>query len=109
MGNADVRHSDQIAEDVPGRENEGGQEEAERSGYTICMNCYEDGTHDVYTKPLESADSSTYQDGFFGLDSHEEALKAVYASMKGGMDFKSAEESAMMGEFERGGSPTEGY
>ena len=40
-----------------------------RAGYTICMNCYADGTHDVYKGPLQPASEEDYPDGIFGLES----------------------------------------
>lgn len=65
-------------------------------GYTICINCYEDGTHDVVAGPLQPMDEAQYPDGLFGLESLEDALKAVIALKRSGPDYRSAEEDAMM-------------
>lgn len=70
-------------------------EEVGREGYTICVNCYADGKHDVYSKPLEPASESEYPEGIFGLESTEEALKAVIALKRQGADYQAAEEEAM--------------
>ena len=69
------------------------------AGYSIVLNCYEDGTHDVYAKPLEPASKDEYPDGVFGLESLEEALKAVIALKQTGKDFRMQEHDAMMGAF----------
>lgn len=83
-------------------------EEAGRGGYTICVNCYADGKHDVYSKPLEPASESEYPDGIFGLESTEEALKAVISLKRQGSDYQSAEEEEMMRVYGGKGENDEG-
>lgn len=65
-------------------------------GHTICTNCYDNGTYDVFTRPLISASEQDDPDGIFGLESHEEALKANIALKQQGPDYASAEEEEMM-------------
>ncbi len=74
----------------------------QRSGFTICTNFYEDGTRDVYSKPLEQATEQQYPDGIFGLKSDEDTLKAVFSMMQHGPDFQKQEDDAMMGEYNKG-------
>ena len=78
---------------------QGPGEEAGREGYTICMNCYADGTHDVYKGPLQPASEEDYPDGIFGLESTDEALKGVIALKRQGPDYQAAEEEAMTKAF----------
>lgn len=72
------------------------EERDEAPGYSVVMNCYQDGRHDVFTKPLEPATEAEYPDGIFGLESVEDALKAVIALKQNGPDYSSAEDEGMM-------------
>lgn len=71
-------------------ENEGSQ------GYSVVINCYADGTHDVFQKPLEAATEEQYPDGLFGLENLEDALRGVIALKKNGPDYSSAQDAGMM-------------
>lgn len=75
-----------------------GEEDA-RAGYTIYVNCYDDGIHDVFKGPLQPGSEAEYPDGMFGLESTEEALKAVIALKRQGPDYQAAEEEAMTKAF----------
>lgn len=81
---ADDRQPEQVAPEREGR-----------SGQTICVNCNDDDTYDVYAGPLQPASEADYPDGLFGLESIEDALKAVLALKQGGQAFESAGHSAM--------------
>lgn len=70
------------------------------AGFTIFTNCNADGTYDVYKGPLMPATEADHPDGIFGLETHEESLKANIALKRQGMDFRSAEHADMMSEFE---------
>lgn len=79
-----------IPKDEPREEGE------EEQGYSVVINCYQDGSHDVFQKPLEPANESEYPNGMFGLESIEDALKAVIALKRQGPDYSSAEDEGMM-------------
>ena len=75
-----------------------------QSGQSVCINCNADGTYDVYAQPLQPASEKEYPDGIFGLDSLEEALKAVIAVKQNGPDMQSQQDDEMMREFAGDGS-----
>jgi hypothetical protein len=74
------------------------EEGSERQGYSFVMNCYNDGTHDVFQAALQPGTEAEYPDGIFGLESLEDALKAVIA-LKQGSDYESPGHAAVMEEF----------
>lgn len=71
----------------------------EASGRTIHINCYEDGTYDVFEGAFVPGSESEHPNGLFGLDSIEDALKAVIALKGQGKDYSEAEDEAMLGAF----------
>lgn len=71
-------------------------EPEEAQGYSVVINCYQDGSHDVFQKPLEPATEAEYPNGMFGLESIEDALKAVIALKRQGPDYSSVEDEGMM-------------
>ena len=73
-------------------------ENAERQGYSIVLNCYNDGTHDLFRTGLQSGTEAEYPDGLFGLESLEDALKGVIA-LKQGSGYESPGHAAVMEEF----------
>jgi len=82
------------------QEPEQGMSEGEgRAGSTVCINCYDDGTYDVYAGPLKPASEAEYPDGLFGMESLDDALKAVIALKQSSKDFQSAEHDDMMNAF----------
>lgn len=72
------------------------EEDEGQNGYSVVINCYPDGRHDVFAAPLDQVSEADHPDGLFGLDSLEDALKAVIAIKQQGPDYASAEESGMM-------------
>ena len=88
-----------IPKEYPDDEGSDTSDHEGRAGYTICINCYEDGTHDVFAGPLQPATEANHPDGLFGLETLEEALKAVIALKGQGADFRSAQHTDMMSEF----------
>lgn len=82
-----------------GMQAEAGQEDG-GGGHSIVMSCHGDGTYDVFAGPPQPATEADYPDGIFGLDSLEEALKAVIALKGQGSDLRSAERVGMMSGFE---------
>lgn len=81
--------------------------EDEAQGYSVVINCYQDGSHDVFSKPLEPASEEQHPDGLFGLSSLEDALKAVIAIKKQGPDYSSMEDEGMMQGYGAGKSDDE--
>lgn len=74
------------------------EESVERQGYSIVMNCYNDGTHDLFQTALQPGTEAEYPDGLFGLESLEDALKGVIA-LKQGSGYESPGHAAVMEEF----------
>lgn len=69
-------------------------------GYSIVMNCYEGSDrHDVFTHPLIRASEEDHPDGFFGLATFEEGMRAIVAAKKQGMGYESPGHEAMMGSY----------
>lgn len=71
-------------------------------GYTIAINCYADGTHDVARLPLVPLTEEEAPDGLYGLRSLEEALQGVIALKEQAPAYESAERRDMLEEFGRG-------
>jgi len=69
-------------------------------GYSVVINCYPDGTHDVFRSPLQPANEADTPDGLFGLESLEEALKGVIALKRQGPDYESPGHAALMQGYE---------
>lgn len=92
-----------MKEPLPGEMSAAEAEESEESGdmegYSVVMNCYRDGTHDVFRKPLEAATEAEYPDGLFGLGSIEEALKGAIALTQPGAEYSSPGRTAMLEEY----------
>jgi len=79
------------------------------AGRTICINCYEDGTYDVFESQFQPASERDQPNGIHGLESIEEALKAVIALKRQGKDYSAAEEDAMLGAYGSPAEPTQEY
>lgn len=79
----------------------------EAQGYSVVINCYASGEHDVFSKPLEPASEEQHPDGLFGLSSLEDALKAVIAIKKQGPDYSFIEDEGMMQGYGAGKSDDE--
>lgn len=73
-----------------------GDESEGKDGYSVVINCHADGSHDVFRTPLQPASEQDHPDGMFGLESLEDALKAVIALKRQGPDYASMEEHGMM-------------
>lgn len=69
-----------------------------KRGYSVVMNCYEDGSHDVFKTALQPASEMDHPDGLFGLESLEGALKGVIA-VKQGPGFETPGHAALMEEY----------
>ncbi len=76
-------------------------EDGEPQGYSIMVNCYPDGTHDVVRLPLQPVSEGEYPDGLFGLGSIEDALRGVIALKEDAPAYESADRKEMMEEFEK--------
>ncbi len=77
-------------------------------GHSIVISCHEDGTYDVFSGPSQPATEADHPDGLFGLETLEEALKAVIALKGQGADYRSVEHTDMMSEFEGNEAPKQG-
>lgn len=75
---------------------------AEQAGTTVCVNCHGDGTYDVYASPLQPATEAEYPDGLFGLQSIEDALKAVLVLKQGSSEFEPVGHADMMSSYQDG-------
>ena len=67
----------------------------ESMGYSIVLNCLPDGSHDVFMHPMIQAAEADGTGGIFGLDSLEDALKAIIALKRSQPDYEDAEEAWM--------------
>ena len=89
-------------EENDNKDTQAGEQEGGRGGHTICTNCYDDGTYDVFNHPLIPASEKEYPDGIFGLESQEDAFKAQIALQKQGPDYASSQDADMMQGFGAG-------
>ncbi len=75
--------------------------DGEKQGYSVVINCYQNGEHDVVRMPLQPVDEGSYPDGLFGLRSLEDALRGVIALKDEVPAYESGMQKDMMEEFEK--------